>query len=426
MGAVADRWLGHTDQGGWLSNATVLTPSGRLKELDLAVVAGRIAELAPRSPERHGWDCTGLLIIPGLANAHFHGASTLLRGLNAGLQLADWGDDSPAGREQARLFGWLDEQASDDDIRTLASYEYLEQLRQGVTFIADDGLAEGGAPALAAAMAEVGVRGVVNAHEQAADLVAADPDRYLVPLPDEDELTSESLSAAAGFAERFGAARLATHCLETQPRWRKVLAEFGRSTVQVFAQAGLLRRGTVLYHCVHADDADLQTLAAAGTGLVHCPVSNLFGGEIAGTSQWLRYGLTAGIGTDFGRTDLWEAVRLAYLLLRRQSGPAASALDILGWATAGGQRAYGYADRGRVDPGAAADLVLLDLGRLRPMVDRPDLSTAAYAVIADTRPSSVRHVLIGGRPVLTDGEPVLVAADGVARRRHDLVHRLGG
>jgi 5-methylthioadenosine/S-adenosylhomocysteine deaminase len=423
---MVDRWLGDTDQGGWLCNATVLTPSGRLRECDLAVVAGQIAELAPRSPDRHGWDCTGLLIVPGLANAHFHGASTLLRGLNAGLQLADWGDDSPAGREQARLFGWLDEQASEDDIRTLAGYEYLEQLRQGVTFIADDGLAEGRSQALAAAMDEVGVRGVVNAHEQAADLVAADPDRYLAPLPDEDELTSESLSAAVGFAERFGAARLVTHCLETQPRWRKVRAEFGRSTVQVFAQAGLLRRGTVLYHCVHTDEADLQALAASGAGLIHCPVSNLFGGDIAGTSRWMQYGLTAGIGTDFGRTDLWDAIRLAYLLLRGQSGPAASALDIFGWATAGGQHAYGYSDRGRVDPGAAADLVLLDMTRLRPMVDRPDLSTAAYAVLADTRPSYVRHVLIGGRPVLTDGEPVLVAADGVARRRSDLVHRLGG
>ena len=423
---MVDRWLGDTYQGGWLCGATVLAPSGRLQELDLAVVAGQIAELAPRSPGRHGWDCAGLLIIPGLANAHFHGASTLLRGLNAGLQLADWGDDSPGGREQARLFGWLDEQASDDDIRTLASYEYLEQLRQGVTFIADDGLAEGRSPALAAAMDEVGVRGVVNAHEQAADLVAADPDRYLAPLPDEDELTSESLSAAVAFAGQFGAARLATHCLETEARRRKVRAEFGVSTVEVFAQAGLLRPGTVLYHCVHTDDADLRTLAASGTGLVHCPVSNLFGGDIAETPQWMQYGLTAGIGTDFARTDLWDAVRLAYLLLRRQSGSAASALDILGWATFGGQLVYGYSDRGRVEPGAAADLVLLDMSQLRPMVDRPDLSTAAYAVLADTRPSCVRHVLIGGRPVLTDGEPVLVAAGAVAHRRHDLVRRLGG
>jgi len=426
MGAVVERWQGCADQGGWLSNATVLTPEGRLTECDVAVVGGRIAELAPPRHGRGGWDCAELLIIPGLANAHFHGASTLLRGLNAGLQLADWGNESPAGREQERLFGWLDEQASDDDIRTLARYEYTEQLCQGVTFIADDGLAEGRSPALAAAMDEVGIRGVVNAHEMAAALVSASPDRYVAPLPVEDELTSESLSAATAFAERFERARLATHCLETRPRWQKVHAEFGQSTVQVFARAGLLRRGTVLYHCVHTDDTDLQTLAASGTGLVHCPVSNLFGGDVARTSQWLRYGLTAGVGTDFARTDLWDAARLAYLLLRRQSGPAASAVDVLRWATAGGQQAYGYADRGHVDPGAAADLVLLDLRRLRPVVDRPELSTAAYAVLADTRPAYVRHVLIGGRPVLTDGEPVLVNPDVVARRRHDLVHSLGG
>ena len=50
-------------------------------------------------------------------------------------------------------------------------------------------------------------------------------------------------------------------------------------------------------------------------------------------------------------------------------------------------------------------------------------TTAAYAVLADTRPACVRHVLVGGRAVLTDGEPV---ADGtaIARRRHDLVARV--
>ena len=418
------RWLGSEDEGGWLCGATVLTPGGRLEECDLGVAAGRIAEIAARRPGRAGWDCAGLLIIPGLANAHFHGASTLLRGLNAGLQLADWGDHSPAGREQAGLFGWLDEQASDDDVRTLAGYEYVEQLRQGVTFIADDGLAEGRSASLAAAMDEVGVRGVVNAHEQAAGLVAADPVRYLASLPDEDELTAASLSAAATAAGRLGFTRLATHCLETQARRRKVCAEFGRSTVQVCAAAGLLRPGTVLYHCVHTDDDDIRLLATSRAALVHCPVSNLFGGDIAQTGEWLRAGLTVGIGTDFARTDLWEAVRLAYLLLRRQLGTAASAADVLGWATAGGQRAYGYHDRGQIAVAAAADVVMLDLARLSPIVDREELSTAAYAVLADTRPAYVRHVLIGGRPVLTDGEPALVNADALARRRHALVRRL--
>ena len=409
-----------------MCNATVLTPEGRLQECDLGVVAGRIGEMVPRLPGRRGWDCSGLLVIPGLANAHFHGASTLLRGLNAGLQLADWGDDSPAGREQTRLFGWLDEHASDEEVRALATYEYMEQVRQGVTFIADDGLAEGRAASLAAAMDEIGVRGVVNAHEQAVRLARTDPARYLAPLPDEDELTEQSLRDAVKLAERCGSARLATHCLETRARRDRVIKEFGRSSVEVLAEAGLLRRGTVLYHCVHAQEADLRILAATGVALVHCPVSNLFGGDVARTSLWLRHGLTVGIGTDFARTDLWEAIRVAYLLLRGQSGPGASALDVLGWATAGGQRAYGYTDCGRVEPGAAADLVLLDMSRLEPVVDRQELSTAAYAVLADARPSCVRHVLIGGLPVLTDAEPVLVDAGAIARRRHDLVKRVTG
>lgn len=242
-------------------------------------------------------------------------------------------------------------EASDDEVRALVAYEYVEQLRQGVTFIADDGLAQGRAPGAAAAMDDVGIRGVVNAHDQAVDLVGSDPARYLAPLLDEDDLTETSLRAVVAFAERFDSARLAAHCLETQARRHRVFAEFGRSSVEVFAEAGLLRRGT---------------------------------------------------------------------------GADASALDVLGWATAGGQQAYDYSDRGRVEPGAAADLVLLDMARLTPVVDRPGLSTAAYAVLADTRPSCVRHVLVGGRPVLTDGDPALVDAGAIARKRHDLVARVGG
>ncbi len=411
-------------QDGWLRGVTVLTPDGRLAEGDLEIEAGRIGELVPVSPVRRGWDCTGLLAIPGLANAHFHGGSTLLRGLNASLRLADWGDDSPAGREQARLFSWLDEQASEEELRALIGYEYLAQLRQGITFIADDGLAEGRAASAAAVMAEIGIRGVVNAYEQAAELLTGDPDRYLAGLPVEDELTPDSLQAAVELAGQLGSARLATHCLETRVRRDRVFAEFGRSTIEVFAEAGLLGPRTVLYHCVHAEDSDLRLLAASETALVHCPVSNLFGGEVARTGQWAEHGLTVGIGTDFARTDLWEAMRLAYLLLRGQAGPSASALTILSWASAGGQQAYGYLDRGRIEPGAAADLVLLDLARIEPLVDRPDLSTAAYAVLADGGPASVRHVLIDGRLVLADGEPTLADADAIAATRHEVMKRL--
>jgi hypothetical protein len=58
---VVDLWLGDTDQGGWLCGGTVLRPSGRLEERDLAIAAGQIAGLAPWSPGRlAGADGTAL------------------------------------------------------------------------------------------------------------------------------------------------------------------------------------------------------------------------------------------------------------------------------------------------------------------------------------------------------------------------------
>lgn len=159
---------------------------------------------------------------------------------------------------------------------------------------------------------------------------------------------------------------------------------------------------------------------------MHCPVSNLAStGLIAPTAAWLDAGMRVALGTDFANTSFWEVMRTAWLLLGAQGrhdagGPA----RVLQMATRNGALAYGRPDLGEIAVGRAADLVFLDAGRLLPYVDRDDVSTLAHAVLTQGRAEIVRHVLVGGRWALRNGETTLVDGDDVDQAYKALISRL--
>jgi 5-methylthioadenosine/S-adenosylhomocysteine deaminase len=171
---------------------------------------------------------------------------------------------------------------------------------------------------------------------------------------------------------------------------------------------------------------------------MHCPVSNLaLHGRIPPAVEWRRAGVTVGLGTDWGDTDMWGTMRAAWLLQQRvpdqpgyrrtdETAPGAGSADratpadVLLMATRGGARGYSRDDLGEIAPGRTADLVLLDAGRLRPYAHRADVSTLAAAVLATGGPGVVRHVLVAGEWALRDGEPVRVDAAPLA----DAYHRI--
>ena len=73
----------------------------------------------------------------------------------------------------------------------------------------------------------------------------------------------------------------------------------------------LLGRRTILAHCVHCEDAELERMAETGTSISHCPISQLFLGS--GTMPWKRTvasGVNISAGTDFGGGDEWLIPRV--------------------------------------------------------------------------------------------------------------------
>lgn len=423
----------------WLTDALYLGPGGTFTRADLLVRDGIVAEVAPAGSQPSDVDCSGYVVLPGLVNGHYHSQATLMRGLEAGLDLFAWFGDSPGGRAQHVVGTWLDDPANLADIATVVRHEYATLLRHGVTTVADCGVSEATPPALLADLGtEVGVRVIAQAYDDWIERVD-DPARHTVNIESEEDLTPEFVERAVAWRDRYDPV-FAGHCLETTPRRERVLADWGRSTVAVLDDHGLLGPRTVLFHGCEMDADDVATVARTGAAVMHCPVSNLaLHGRIPPAVEWRRAGVTMGLGTDWGDTDMWGTLRAAWLLQQRvpdqpasrtaaevgsSSADRATPADILHMATRGGALGYSRDDLGEILPGRTADLVLLDADRLRPYVHRDDVSTLAAAVLATGGPGVVRHVLVGGEWALRDGEPVRVDDAALAAAYHGIAATL--
>jgi cytosine/adenosine deaminase-related metal-dependent hydrolase len=159
-------------------------------------------------------------------------------------------------------------------------------------------------------------------------------------------------------------------------------------------------------HGVHLAPDEIPRLARAGTGVAHCPSSNMrLGSGIAPVRRLLAAGVPVGLGVDGSASNdssnmLLEA-RLALLLARVQGG--ATAMDgeaALALATRGGARVLGRDELGVLAPGRAADLVGVD-------TRRRELAGAQCDPIAGLVFCVVPHVdlsVVAGRVLVRDGQ----------------------
>jgi 5-methylthioadenosine/S-adenosylhomocysteine deaminase len=218
-------------------------------------------------------------------------------------------------------------------------------------------------------------------------------------------LARDQLDRIADLAARFDA-RIHVHAAESPGEDDAVRARHDDRPVPVLGAAGLLGRGTVVAHAVHLDDTDIALLAATGTAVAHCPVSNLnLGCGIAPLPELLRAGVRVGIGTDgaasAGALDMFAAIRLAALLHKGVSRDprTVGAEAAVRLATTGGAATLGLGDRiGSLTVGRRADLIVCDLDRPHVAPNTDPWSAVAYGLTA----ADVRHTVVDGRVLLRD------------------------
>ncbi|MDZ5697848.1 amidohydrolase [Chelativorans sp. M5D2P16] len=407
-----------------ITNATVVTCDDVgtvIADGGVAVAGGRIthlgstAELEARADNaRHVIDGAGHILMPGLINTHCHGGDSLFRGLIEDLPLEPWLQTV-----------WKAEGAILNPETTYLGtvLGFSELLLSGVTTVMD--MFWYPAETVKAAR-RVGMRvstgGIffdppgVTGHDLKGRVAAAE--RFFEEFGDaEDVLPAvlphgaytvgpENLQVAKEIAERHGAL-FTTHAAETKAEQADVTSRYGRSVIRHLDHLGLLDARTVLAHCVHLDDEEIEILARTGATVSHNPVSNLkLASGVARVPEMISAGVRVALGTDGAISgndlDMWLALRLAATLHKGVSGraDAVSTGQALAMMTSAGAAALAASDRiGSLEPGKFADMILIDVKRPHavPMFD------PVTHLVYSTAKSDVRHVFLGGEQVVRDG-----------------------
>ena len=164
--------------------------------------------------------------------------------------------------------------------------------------------------------------------------------------------------------------RLHTHLCETKDEENYMLQREGMRPLAFMQTLGWTGPDVWYAHGIHFNDDELKLLAETGTGVCHCPISNMkLASGVARVPEMLKLGVPVGLGVDGSASNdgssLMEELRTAYLLHRlTSSAEAPSGYDILKMATRGGARLLGRDDIGQLAVGKCCDLFLINSRRL--------------------------------------------------------------
>ena len=393
----------------------------------------------PEADERTG--LAGALVTPGLVNTHHHLYQTLTR----------------ARAQQGTLFEWLVE-LYPTWARIDAEAEYAaartgiaELLLSGCSTVFDHhyvfprgrtGLVE----AEVQAARELGARIVASRGSmdlgvsdgglppdelvEDVDSVLADTERLVAELHEPGpgarvqiavapcspfSVTGRLMTESAELARRLGL-QLHTHLAETVEEEAYCKELYGCTPVEYLDSLGWLDGDVWCAHCVHLSAPEIARFASTGTGVAHCPTSNLrLGAGVAPTRELVDAGVRVGLGVDGSasneRSHLFDEVKQALLVARGRGGPTAmTAREALRLGTRGGAEVLGRDDLGSIEPGKCADLAVWSTGGLElgGAVD-----PVAGLVFAGAH--RVDRLYVGGELVVSGGALVRADESEIAR-----------
>jgi cytosine/adenosine deaminase-related metal-dependent hydrolase len=228
-------------------------------------------------------------------------------------------------------------------------------------------------------------------------------------------VTGRLMTESAELARRLGL-QLHTHLAETVEEEAYCQELYGCTPVEYLDSLGWLDGDVWCAHCVHLSDAEIGRFAATGTGVAHCPTSNLrLGAGVAPVRELVDADVRVGLGVDGSasneRSDLFFEVKQALLVARGRGGPAAMTVrDALALGARGGAAVLGRSDLGSLEPGKCADFAVwrvdgLELGGAEDLV----------AGLVLSAPHRVDRLVVGGEDVVRDGRLVRADEDEIAR-----------
>ncbi|MCL4490187.1 MAG: 8-oxoguanine deaminase [Chloroflexi bacterium] len=401
-------------------------------------------------------DAHGMIVLPGLVNTHHHLYQTLTRAI-------------PAAQD-ADLFHWLKTlypvwaELTPEAVYTSALVGLSELILTGCTTAADHLYLFPNGSRLddeIRAAREIGIRfhptrGSMSLGESKGGLppdrvcedeeaILLDSRRVIETFHDPDPLSmcrvgvapcspfsvTPALMQESAHLARAYHVRLHTHLAETRDEEDFCLGKFGRRPVDYAEHLEWLGQDVWFAHSVWVKDSEIGRYARTGTGVAHCPTSNMrLASGIAPIIKMVECGVRVGLGVDGSASNdsshMLAEARQAMLLQRVQGNPGAlTARQALALATRGGAEVLGREDIGSLEAGKAADFVAIDLNRVEYAGALHD-PVAALVFCATPR---VDLSVINGRVVVEDGHLTTVDLPPVIERHNriarEMVERAG-
>jgi cytosine/adenosine deaminase-related metal-dependent hydrolase len=228
-------------------------------------------------------------------------------------------------------------------------------------------------------------------------------------------VTTRLMEESAELARRLGLP-MHTHLAETVEEEAYCRELYDTTPVGYLDRLGWLAEDVWCAHCVHVSEPDIALFSRTGTGVAHCPTSNLrLGAGVAPVRELMDARVRVGLGVDGSasneRGDLCYEMKQALLVARGRGGPEAmTAREAMRLATRGGASLLGRDDLGSLEPGKCADFSVWDLDRLELSgVSDP---VACLVLAAPHRPE---QVYVGGGAVVASGALVHAEESDIAR-----------
>ncbi len=235
------------------------------------------------------------------------------------------------------------------------------------------------------------------------------------------------MKESANLARAYPGVRLHTHLAENRSDVEYSLATFGLTPGDYARSVGWLGNDVWHAHCVQLDDAAIAQFGQTGTGVAHCPCSNMrLASGIAPIRKLLNHNVPVGLGVDGSASNdagnLMQEARTAFLLARVRDCDAAAmtARQMLEVATLGGAKVLGRDDIGAIAPGLSADFIAINC-------DRPQFAGAMHDPVAALMLCPVERVdysFINGQKIVDQGQLTTLDLSKLMERTNTLARQL--
>jgi 8-oxoguanine deaminase len=387
---------------------------GELRNAALLVRGNRIEALGPEDQLPRGdvgevLDLKGRhIVLPGLVNTHHHFYQHLTRALPAAQDLElfgwlkslypVWARMTPEGvKASARLcaaelmlsgcttasdhlYIFPNGARLDDEIEAVASTGLRFHASRGSMSVGESlgGLPPDSVVEDEAAILRDSERVITAFHDPAIHSML----RIVLAPCSPFSVSPQLMRDSAALARSHPGVRLHTHLAENKLDVEYSLQHYGQTPAEFAESVGWLGEDVWHAHCVWLDDHGMQRFAATGTGVAHCPCSNMrLGSGLAPIRRMLAANVPVGLGADGAASNdasnLLREARQAMLSARVKDmdAGAMSAREALAIATRGGARVLGRDDIGMLAPGMSADFIAIN-------IDKPEFAGAQADPVA--------------------------------------------